>query len=466
MEGQILKVSLIQPNTSNRYPQHCLGLGKIAGMLEFHCHEVQIVDADALNLSVEQVVQIIKSFQPDYVGISVRTPSLGISVKTAEKIKEAMPTVPLIIGGPHVTAFSKETLERFSCFDIGVLHEGEYTMLDVVNGCPYSKILGLVYRESNEILTTEKRPLIKNLDDLPFTAYHLMPLDHYKPYPPNLKLPFIGYISSRGCPGVCLFCYHGLFGYEYRCNSAEYVVREIENCIQKFGIKSVIFYDDTFSLNRQRVVDICNLLLERKLKIQFRCETRVNLVDEELLRLMKKAGLVHVSFGVESGNQEIINEWKKGITIDQVRRAFRLSDKVGIETILAYMIIGAPSETEKSIKESINLMKELNPDLVQWSVACPLPSTELARWYESEFGKIENVSSLMYSNIYSSKDWKPVYRSKNFTSEELMFWVRKAYREFYLRPEYFFRRFKKTKNLRMLKMNVAGLKDLLGVSAS
>jgi len=460
-----MKVSLIHPNTRNKYPQHPIGLGQIASVLDQKGnHNVQIVDAEALNMNLCDVVKEIEEFNPDFIGITARTPAIKVAIETASALKKIRST-PIILGGAHGTALPHETMKTMNCFDILVRNEGEYAMLEIVNGKSLNKIKNIIFRDGKNLVETEKRPFIENLDELPWPAYDLMPMDSYKIYPPNMPLPYVSIVSSRGCPGQCTYCFKALFGSKYRFNSATYLADEIEYCIEHFNIKSVIFFDDVFTINKKRAMELCNELNSRNIKIKFRCETRVNAVDKELLEALKKNGCKQISFGVESGCQKVLNEWNKGITLKQIEQAFATVDEVGIQTLQAYMMIGAPkTETNETIEESLSFIMKLNPDLVQWSIACPFPSTKLGNWYEENYERLD-FSSMMYTNIASIDGWKPEYRCQNLTTEELWIWMKKVYRAYYFRPKYFARRFRKLisrdwKN--ELRMNYAGLTDILG----
>jgi len=228
-------------------------------------------------------------------------------------------------------------------------------------------------------------------------------------------------------------------------------------------VGSIVFVDDTFTLNRKRVFEICDLIKEKGINLTLRCESRVNLVDEELLAKMYDVGFNHISFGVESGNQEIINEWNKRITLDQARTAFKTAHKIGYTTT-AYMIIGAPSETPSTVRDSINFAKELDPDFIQWSLASPLPSTPLHTWFIEHFGEVEDWGGINYMSVFQKDKPKiSVYRSKYMTNEELNIWVKRAYRETYLSPHYILKRLRRMTNLQELRGNLNGLRDILGV---
>jgi radical SAM superfamily enzyme YgiQ (UPF0313 family) len=234
----------------------------------------------------------------------------------------------------------------------------------------------LVFIDDDNIINTGNRPLIGDLDSMPFPARDLVP---YKKYTSLLATSSVvtTMFTSRGCPYKCSFCDRPHLGSVFRYRSAEDVVAEMEECI-RMGIGEILIYDDTFTVNRQRVMDICNLILKKRLKFRWDIRARVNTVDFEMLKLLKKAGCERIHYGVESGNQGILNILKKGITLEQVRKAFRMTKKVGIST-LGYFMIGSPSETRETIMQTINFAIEIGADFAHFTITTPFPGTELYR---------------------------------------------------------------------------------------
>ena len=265
-------------------------------------------------------------------------------------------------------------------------------------------------------------------------------------------------ITSRGCPYRCIFCSKSVFGKKYRANSPSYVVDEILFLKQKFGIEEIKFYDDSFTLDRKRIFEICRLLKKEKIDIEWTCETRVNLVDSDLLSVMKDAGCYMIEYGVESGVQEILCNLKKDITLKETVEAFDSTHKLGIETV-AYFMLGAPEETVGTISKTIEFAKKLDPDFAQFSILTPLPGTEL---FDLAFGDgmtIDDWGEYVYADLNSL--CYAGFGSKFMDREELGAWNKRAYLDFYLRWSYFVKRLRKTRSLGELKTNLSGLNMLL-----
>ncbi|GAG26856.1 unnamed protein product, partial [marine sediment metagenome] len=237
-------------------------------------------------------------------------------------------------------------------------------------------------------------------------------------------------------------------------------LKEIELLIEKYKIKEIIFYDDTFTLNRERIIRLCQLLIEKNLNIKWKCETRVNLIDEELLQLMKEAGCYLIGYGIESGNQRILNILKKGITIEQVEKAVRITKKAGIET-LGYFMFGIPGETEKEIKETINFAKSLNLDFAQFSIATAYPGTELYQIAKSS-GKVPKDWE---SSFYALAGQGKILSLCELPPPTLKNYLKIAYRSFYLRPSFLFHKLIKIRSFGTLKYYWQGLKLLFKIES-
>jgi len=343
--------------------------------------------------------------------------------------------------------------------------EGEQTMLEVAKVLEgnslnsLKKVPGITYREEAKIRSNPSGSPILELDALPFPAFHLLPMGKYRLHPPfGRGSPVMPIITSRGCPYRCIFCSKSVFGKKYRANCPDYVINEVRLLNEKFGVKEIKFYDDVFTFDKKRVVSICTQLKEMGVDIPWTCETRVNLVDEELLGIMKDSGCYMIAYGVESGNQGILNSLKKDITLEQAIRAFELTKEAGIETV-AYFMIGAPWETPDAIKDTIEFAKKLDPDFVQFSTTTPYPGTELYECFAGDGVSSGEWDKYVYADLKSS-DY-PAFETKILSREELKEWSKKAYASFYLRWSYFLKRVKKMTSLEELKMNITGLRMVI-----
>jgi len=277
-----------------------------------------------------------------------------------------------------------------------------------------------------------------DLDSLPFPARDFLPMKKYnvQVHLSSVKGVKATMISSRGCPSHCTFCaIHLTMGRKHRVRGVESVVDEMEHLVDRYKAQYIQFYDDTFTINYKRTVAICNLIIERKLKVKWFAHARVNTVDENLLRLMKRAGCAHVSFGIESGNQTILNNIKKGTTLEQARKAVKTCQRVGIKTLTTFMI-GNPGETPETIDDTIDFALEINPDVAVFSILAPLPGTEVYSKYRGVLFDTslnwEDYKTLATSN-------KLALQSKTLTNEMLIKSLHTAWKRFYLRPGYVLR---------------------------
>ena len=348
--------------------------------------------------------------------------------------------------------------------DVIIRGEGEKTIVELMKALQegpdlMDQVLGITYRKGNCIKSNPTRPPILGLDSLPFPAFNLLPMEKYRLHPPfGRRTPAMPIITSRGCPYRCIFCSKSVFGKKYRANSPSYVVDEILFLKQKFGIEEIKFYDDSFTLDRKRIFEICRLLKKEKIDIEWTCETRVNLVDSDLLSVMKDAGCYMIEYGVESGVQEILCNLKKDITLKETVEAFDSTHKLGIETV-AYFMLGAPEETVETISKTIEFAKKLDPDFAQFSILTPLPGTEL---FDLAFGDgmtIDDWGEYVYADLNSL--CYAGFGSKFMDREELGAWNKRAYLDFYLRWSYFVKRLRKTRSLGELRTNLSGLNMLL-----
>jgi len=436
----------------------------VAAVLEENGHLVKILDLGALRFSENPLPMIIRQEKPDIVGITAMTPTINSAVRVAKKVKESNSDITVVLGGTHATILPEETLKNAPEIDMIVRGEGEQTILELVkvleeNASNLDRVLGVTYREGASMRSNPARPPILELDELPFPAFHLLMVGKYRLHPPFGRHSFaMPIITSRGCPYRCIFCSKSVCGKKYRSNSSGYVVDEIRLLTEKFGVKEIKFYDDVFTLDRKRVVSICMRLKEQGINIPWTCETRVNLVDSDLLGVMKDAGCYMIAYGVESGNQGVLSNLKKDITLEQAIKAFKSTHDAGIETV-AYFMIGSPEETPETIRETIEFAKRLNPDFVQFSIAIPYPGTEFYSLAVEEGYIPEKWDEYVYANLKSVDN--PNFRTKTLSREELKAWNKKAYMSFYLRWRYILKRFRKMTSLDDLKTNVSGLRTVI-----
>jgi radical SAM superfamily enzyme YgiQ (UPF0313 family) len=351
------------------------------------------------------------------------------AVKTAEIVKEDVGAIT-IMGGVHPSILPNETVQH-PAIDIVVRGEGEMTMLELVKTLETNQgaralgeIKGITFKVNGRIVSTPQRPPIENINSLPFPARDLFPFKLYRGYQYMVRRkPSTHIITSRGCPFNCVFCASKtIWGRHCRTRSPDNVVNEIEHLMDKFHIREVLIYDDTFNVDLSRVEAICDEILSRKLDIIWRAQARVSPIREELLKKMKRAGCWCMYFGVESGVQEILRGTQKGITLEQVDRAFKLTKRVGLRTT-AYFMIGLPGDNEATVRQTIKYAKHLDPDFAVFSITTLYPGTELC--------EMAGNYNLIQSTVYETRD---------FTKKELEQMLRLALKEFYFRPTYILRR--------------------------
>jgi len=459
----MLKVALVNPAQVTRYPQTPMGLALIAAVLEKEGHQVTVVDANVLRLQPEEVVYRVTD--ADVVGLTAMTPTVNTAASIAHYIKQANSNSTVILGGAHAILLPEETLATIPEVDVIVRGEGEETIIDLLRALehkqPLSKIQGISYRQDGKVISTDARSAIVDLDSLPFLAYHLLPMRGYRPHPPHGRaLPFAAIITSRGCPYRCSYCSKPVFGDNYRGQSSKRVVDEIAYHKRKFGIKEFAFYDDVFTLDKQRAYAIADEIIERGLKIDWTCETRVNLVDKELLRYLKQAGCYSIAYGIESGSQEIVNTLNKDITLEQAEEAVSLSREVGLQTI-GYFMIGSPGESPETIRQTIQFAKNLKLDFAQFSITIPLPGAKLYKLYiDGRKGESIPWESFVYADF--NKSITPIFESNQLNKDDIQKWIKRAYKEFYLRPSYIWQRIRHTTSMGDLRVGIKGLSMFLG----
>jgi radical SAM superfamily enzyme YgiQ (UPF0313 family) len=456
-----MRVLLINPPyEESTYISPPLGLAYIASMLRVNDHTVQVVDAPALKYDYSGIIKEIKKFSPEIVGLSAMTPTIQSAVKTAKMVKSIVADIPIIMGGVHPSIMPDETLKNTKEIDILVRGEGEKTAEELINiiesGGNIYNVSGISFRDNNRVVHNQNRPLIKNLDSIPFPARDLLPMGKYKQHIGN-PTSFATIITSRGCPFNCIYCTKAIFGRIYRFRSAENVLREIEEIIHKYKVKEIDFYDDSFTVNKKRVTELCDAIIKCGIDVQWKCEARVDLVNKELLEKMKKAGCYLIAYGVETGNQELLDILKKGVTIDQIRKAFKITKEVGIET-LAYIMIGIPGETRKTIKKTLNFTRALDPDYAQIAVLTPYPQTEL---YEMVKEKGHLIKEDWSKYAYVGDSATAVIRTDELSPEDLADELKRITKAFYLRPKYILKQLRKSTSAYAVKRNISGLKSIL-----
>jgi len=447
-----MKVLLINPPILNLIPSMLpksidesrgynppLGILYLAAYLQKHStHQVKILDCQVEELNYKQIRNIIQKDKPDVVGLTTMTFTLIDVLKIVQLVKEIDTEIKVVLGGPHVDIYPLETISQ-SGVDYLVLGEGERPFKNLLDKINYPKqlyqIKGIVFKDEKKVINNGRAEFDRDLDSLPFPARSLTPYQKYFSVLSKVH-PVTTMFTSRGCPYKCLFCDRPQLGKIFRARSPKNVVDEMEEC-QKMGIKEILIYDDTFTVNRQRVLSICQEIMKRELKIGWDIRTRPDTVDTQLLTAMKEAGCQRIHYGVESGTQKILNVLRKGITLEQIEETFRLTKKTGLE-ILAYFMIGSPTETRENILQTIKFAKRLNPDFTHITITTPFPATDLYR-----LGLKQKILPYDYWQEFAQNPlstFAPSIWEEHLTKEELFQLLKYAYRSFYLRPHYVFKK--------------------------
>jgi len=455
-----MKVTLINPpiTPQERYgsvvkegggKQAPLGICYIAAVLKKNNIPVSIIDAEAENLTYNTIIKRLKAFECNIVGITSTTVAFHRALELAKRIKVFNKNIFVVIGGPHVSAMPNITL-RFNCFDIGIIGEAEYTFLEVVqafsNNKDYTKIEGIIFRHQGKVIRTKPRKRIENLDELPFPARELLPDKNlYNPPPMNyLKKPVLSIVTSRGCPNQCTFCDHGVFGYKFRAHSAKRVLDEIEYLIKKYDAKEISIVDDTFTVDKNRVFEFCRLLKKRNIKIQWNARISENTITKEMLKVMHDAGCWYLEIGVETGSSRVLKDIRKETTLEKIKESVEYANKIGF-IVKGFFIIGHPTDTMESIKQTIRFAKELALTDIVATIFTPFPNT-YAYIQSKQHGKF------IYEQDWTKfNTWEVVFVPNGLTKQQLKKYWKTMYREFYFRPIIIWRHLKQIKDWTAIK---------------
>ncbi len=409
-----------------------LGIFYLASSIKKPNRDVRIIDAEALGMSKESILADIREYSPQVIGISSTTVAFNSSLSLARMVKEELPNIVIVIGGPHPSTAVEDVMQHRE-FDYAVIGEGEESfdrLLTILeNNDDIGSIRGAAFRDKGGSLKIgEKIPFPQDINALPFPAYEMISdFKLYAPPPMNYKkLPVANIITSRGCPNQCTFCGHSVFGRTLRQRSPENVADEIELLYEKYKIREIAFVDDTFTINPQRIRNLFTILKNKRISFPWTCMSRINTVNEEVLRYMKEQGCWHISFGIESGNSEILKIIKKNISLESVRTVINTCQKIGLLT-KGFFIIGNPGETIKTIDQSINFALDIPLDDIVVTLNTPLPGTEQFRT-AGQYGHVDRSDWTKYNM------WNPVFIPDGLNERVLLEKQHEFYRRFYLRP--------------------------------
>jgi len=416
-------------------------LAYVAAILEKTGHKVILIDANALRLTKERVLDILVDFSPDIIGLRADTYWFHRVVEWASFFKMKLNAI-IIVGGINITLYPLESFS-YSCFDYGIAGEANESLPKLIRALENKKepyqIQGVIYRNNGLPVLNPPSDKAIEFDTYPFPARHLLPNHLYSSFTSQLKNYTI-MLTSTGCPFKCSFC--AISKLPYRERSVNNVVDEIEECYNRYAIREIDFFDATFFINKSRAIEICEEILKRKIKIKWSCRSRTDIVDKDILRVASLAGCSKIYYGIESASDKVLESINKKTDELQVRYAINLTRKYGIDT-LGFFMIGNPLDTRESVLSSINLAKELKLDFVQVCKTIAKPNTELNRYLIKVYG-----TDYWKEYILGQKKEFRLPRPWSTLSEyEIEKYVRKFYKDFYFRPVYIIKRLCKIKSL-------------------
>jgi len=410
-----------------------LGLAYLGAFLREKNHKVQIIDANLQHIFYQNISDHF-SFDPDIVGFSANILTYKEAIRSAAMIRSKYKEALIVLGGPHASTLPEYILKKNNCIDAIVRGEGEESFLEIADSITeddvFKNIKGVGYRKGADVIINERRPLLEDLDQLPFPAYDLLP--PLKKYKSRSRSEPVGHIlTSRGCPARCTYCYR-TFGFKWREFSPQRVIDEIVFIKEKYHIKQLDILDDNFTFNIDRASQILDMIIEKNLnlKINLQIGIRVDRINEGLLKKMKKAGVFKMGFGVESGDVDVLKRIKKGIQLRKAEDLVKTARSLGITTH-GYFMIGFPFDTKESIRRTIEFAIKLNPHYASFSVCTPLPGTELFDSLLKEDKLLMDVRDGIDHGLFSSKVF---FRCENLKEHEIVDYFQSAWSSFYRRP--------------------------------
>lgn len=415
----------------DKYLEYPIYLAYTAAVLEEAGFEVHFIDGVMEEMSIADFAEATAKIEPRLVVIECSTPSIDFDLMTAQAVKGRGGDVYVALIGSHATFFHQDILAENQAIDAVCRGEFELTVRELAlvlkGGGDLSRVRGLSYQKNGQIWVNEPRPLIEDLDSLPFPARHIVKSEGYRGALYSGERP-TAMVSSRGCPYHCIYCLwpETLYGHKFRARSAANVVEEMEQVVRVYGVDEIYFDDDCLTLNKKRMLEICRLVVERDLQVKWLCQARVDTVDRESLTAMKEAGCHYILFGVESGSPQILEAMRKRISLERARETFKICRELGIKT-QAFFLFGIPGENHETIRETIEFVKELDPDSAQFAIVIPHPGTEL---YEI----CKENGWLIYEQWSDFAAENSLIETEQLSREEVERARVQAYREFYFRP--------------------------------
>ncbi|HHT9118716.1 MAG TPA: B12-binding domain-containing radical SAM protein, partial [Candidatus Hypogeohydataceae bacterium YC38] len=412
-----------------------MSLVSVVTVLRAGGQEAELLDAAAQGLDMEALKSAISSF--DIIVMLTSTMTLNEDTEVLKELKKVNPRVKTILFGGHVTAEPQTTLAREGV-DIVVRREAEYIIRDLAKAMEedngqWQEVRGISFLEKGKYCHNPDYPLIQNLDELPIPDRSMLPkdLDYFNPV--VKRMPYTTMFTSRGCPGRCTFCSSpSFYGNSLRFRSTEAVLREMEE-VASLGYKEVFFRDEIFTASKRRVMEICQGIKERKIDITWICSARIGSIDLNMMKAMKEAGCHMIRLGVESGVQELLDNVHKGITVEQTRRTLKWAHEVGLD-VHAHLMIGLPGENKSTLEETMRFVKEIDPTIVTFGIMTPYPGTPLFEELRRAHPQMGDGTSVDLKGLHTTSFYNEYFTQ--LTPKELSLYIRKVYKNFYMRPGY------------------------------
>lgn len=447
-----------------------LGLAMLAAFVRQQGHEPIIIDVAAERLSPDEVVERVRRHGAAIAGLTANTVMIPPAIRIAAQLQERLPGVLVILGGKHVSAIPEDVHQGGRpVFDLSVIGEGEETLLEIVqtlaargskaaflaDGAALERIRGIAFQRDGRMVKTPPRPFIEDLDGLPFPARDLLPVSRYKPVGNRYKrLPAFAMVAIRGCPYPCTFCSEARTA--VRFSSPARVIAEIEHLIERYGAREITFWDDTMTVNKKWMYDLCDRMIEKRLDIIWSCFAAINTITPDLLDRMKAAGCWNIFYGIESPDENLkkhIRIQKFGST-EHVREVIKQTQAAGIEVRAAFMV-GLPGETPELAMKTLQMAIDLEPDYAQWNYTVPYPGTEL-------WDQMAKHGRLLTRHWGEFSNWYPSYLPFAYrTADDLVRVRRDILRRFYLRPRYLLGRLVKIRRAEDVRRYLGLLVDFL-----
>ena len=440
---------------SDKFLQYPIFLAYSAAQLKENGFDVTYIDSVIQDFDPDQTIKEAKKRKPDVIFMETTTPSIEADYRSLTSLKDAT-EARIIVGGPHATYFHKEVLNECKAIDVVIRHEFDTKIAGVVASLDnLESVKGVTYRDGDAIVDNGDGDMAWDLDAIPFPDRDTIPWTWYLEAWYSRE-PFMNMMTARGCPYHCAFCLwpQSMYGHKQRFRGLDNVFAEIHQLVERYGVREINIDDGTFTTNRQRVIDFCQRMRREKLNLIWTCNGRVDHLDDDVLKEMKRGGCKMTRLGVESGSQEVLDKIKKGLTLEQIEEGIRLVKKHGIQALGGFMF-GFPFDSRESVEQTIRFAKKLSPDQVQFSICMCYPGTLL---YEDA-----KRNGLLLAKNFKEFDmtYGPVVKTLDMEREELSNILARAYREFYFRPRFMFQTLGHLKDKDEIKRVWRSMKSLL-----